>query len=359
MRESKQRIQRSCWCGNEKLAEFCADYCLCRSCGTLVSQAGLANEDYVSKEDESGFYGKSYWLDKRDDELALPRIQDRARLDLPERCVYWLRHLLTFHLPPAKVLEMGASHGGFVALMGLAGYDAVGLEMSPWVADFARTTFRVPMLLGGIEKQALMPGSFDIVVANDVMEHLPDPLTTLGAAVKLLGPKGILVIQMPEFVEGKSHAERVAHKERFLEHTRRPDEHLYLYSQRAARLCLARLGLEHVAFFPAIFDYDMYLVASRQTLQCRSTDDMEAFLQETPQGRLLLALIDRAQDNQRLTGKWLEAEGNNTSHLQNMKDLEHQLAVSEADRAARLRKMKKLEQMVRASQEDSVARLRA
>ena len=101
-----QNTHRPCWCGNDRLTAFAPAYCLCQACGTLVSQAGLANDSYLVHDDETDFYGKKYWLDHMAEDLGLPRIQDRARLDLPERCVFWLRHLLKFSLPPAKVLEL-------------------------------------------------------------------------------------------------------------------------------------------------------------------------------------------------------------------------------------------------------------
>src|SRR5262245_14072418 len=118
MREQPRRTARNCWCGNQTLAEFSSDYRLCQACGTLVSQVGMVDEGCLVQDDESDFYGKNYWLGHMANDLGLPNIRERARLDLPERCLYWLRHLLSFRLPPARVLELGAAHGGFVALLG-------------------------------------------------------------------------------------------------------------------------------------------------------------------------------------------------------------------------------------------------
>ena len=66
---------------------------------------------------------------------------------------HWLRTLMQFVLPPARVLEVGCGHGGFVAMMRQAGYDAMGLELSPSIVKFARDTFDIPVIrdhsLGG------------------------------------------------------------------------------------------------------------------------------------------------------------------------------------------------------------------
>src|SRR5436190_4324399 len=149
-----------CWCGNAALVDFSDGYACCTECGTLVSRRGLGVEETRVRDDEHDFYGKQYWL-TRQRALGFPDIHERARRDLSERCLRWLGTLLTFRLPPARVLELGSGHGAFVALLCATGFDATGLELSPWVVDFARSTFAVPVLLGPLETQALPEHSLD------------------------------------------------------------------------------------------------------------------------------------------------------------------------------------------------------
>ena len=54
------------------------------------------------------------------------------------------------------------------------------------------------MLHGPVEDQALAPASFDVIVLNDVLEHLPDPERTMAHCAGLLKPDGLLVIQTPQ-----------------------------------------------------------------------------------------------------------------------------------------------------------------
>src|SRR5207247_7140422 len=110
---------------------------------------------------------------------------------------FWLDALLRHKLPPAKTLELGCAHGGLVALMQQAGYDSIGVEMSPWVADYARRAFDIPVLCGQVETLTFEPGSFDAVTLLDVLEHLPNPRGSLEACVRLLRPEGVLMIQTP------------------------------------------------------------------------------------------------------------------------------------------------------------------
>jgi hypothetical protein len=65
----------------------------------------------------------------------------------------------------------------------------------------------VPVLSGPLEQQAIAAGSLDVIVANDVVEHLPDPVSTLGRMAALLAPDGLLMLQTPCAPEDASHAQ--------------------------------------------------------------------------------------------------------------------------------------------------------
>jgi 2-polyprenyl-3-methyl-5-hydroxy-6-metoxy-1,4-benzoquinol methylase len=188
-----------CWCGNDDLAEFGPEYLRCPECETLIV-AHMPNLDIAQvNDDDHDFYGRGYWFAHQEEQLGFSNITTRARADLPERCLHWLRTLLKYKLQPAKILELGSAHGGFVALMRWAGFDACGLELSPSIVEFARRTFDIPILLGQIEDQQIEPASLDAIVLMDVLEHLPNPVRTLRRCLELLKPEGLLIIQTPEF----------------------------------------------------------------------------------------------------------------------------------------------------------------
>lgn len=288
---------RACWCGDYRQFAWSPAYNVCRVCGTLVSRVSLAADPTRVARDEGELYSKDYWLRRQQEKYGLPPIQQRARQDLPERCVHWLRDVLA-HRPPGpdvRVLELGCAHGGFVALLGWAGYGAAGVEMSPWVVDFARSTFGADVVAGPLERHCPWPeGSFDVIVMNDVIEHLPDPVGTLATAVRLLKPDGLVLVQTPEYKEHLSWADL----ERAGDVATRPmagkeEEHLFLYSHRSTRLLWERLGLGHVRFLPALFPYDMAYVASRAPVAPRPREEIAAALARTPSGRLVQALLDK------------------------------------------------------------------
>lgn len=293
--------ERKCWCGHDGLEAFSADYAVCRACGTLVSRAPFSAK----------LYEKGYWLERQTEHHGLPDIRARARFDLPERCTHWLRRLLSLRLPPSRVLEVGCAHGGYVALLNWAGFSAVGTELSPWVAQFAKDTFGVQVLTGLVEDQPFEPGSMDVIVLNDVIEHLPDPLATLTQCASLLAPGGFFVIQTPEYKEHLTYAELQAAGDLFLKHMDgNNDEHLYLFSRRSVTALFSRLGFPVLDFSPPVYAYDLSFVASRDPLPVQDPTAVAAALERSPTGRLVQALLDKAYEStdrwwaiQRLEGK--------------------------------------------------------
>src|SRR3954468_21962046 len=158
---------RPCWCGQSDLLPFSADYRRCASCETLVGNVAADGE----------FYNWEYFHGGQTSR-GVPAIETRARADLFDRCVYWLNDLARYKLPPARVLELGSAHGGFVALLRQAGFDATGLDLSPAIVETARKTLGVPILLGPVEDQDIAPKSLDVIALMDVIEHMPNPVST-------------------------------------------------------------------------------------------------------------------------------------------------------------------------------------
>jgi SAM-dependent methyltransferase len=218
-------------------------------------------------------------------------------------------------MPPARILEIGCAHGGFVALLRCAGFDAVGLELSPWVVNYARETFQVPVFTGPLEDQRLGESSLDIVVLMDVLEHLPDPTGTMREAMRALKPDGLIVIQTPEVPEGIDYEGLLARDHPFRAQLK-PAEHLFLFSRRSIQLLCDRLGLSNLRFEVPIFaHYDMYLVASREPLRECEPDATVAALSGTLNGRLALALLDARKVIEKLNSEYGHSESDREARL--------------------------------------------
>ncbi|MEQ1908817.1 MAG: methyltransferase domain-containing protein, partial [Vicinamibacterales bacterium] len=160
--------------------------------------------------------------------------------------------------------------------------------------------------------------SLDIIALMDVLEHLPDPVSTVRHCVTRLKSGGVLLIQTPQFPEGQSFEELSRAGNRFLEMLK-PNEHLYLFSERSVRRLFEHVGFTHFAFEPALFrHYDMFFLVSDAPIVKVDPAAEEAALLKRPDGRLMQALLDLQ--------KRLDVSVPRTS-----------LEASEADREARLR----------------------
>ena len=349
---------RACWCGNKDLAEFSDLYRRCALCQTLVTSITPAQDDPHIHDDERDFYGKEYWFKHQVQELGFLNINARARVDLPERCVHWMRTLLKYKLPPGRALELGCAHGGFVAMLKRAGFDASGLELSPWVVEFAKKTFDIPMLLGPLEDQPIEPASLDVIALMDVLEHLPDPPGTMGKALELLKDDGVLLIQTPCYAEGRTYETMVRENDLFLEQFK-ANEHLNLFSRSSARELFRRLGTEHVAFEPTMFGYDMFILVSRRPLKMNDAARIEQALSATADGRMIQALLDGDDRLAALQNQHDQTEADRARRLEVIGSLNQQIQETEADRARRLEVIESLNQQIQEIEADRSRRLAA
>lgn len=101
-----------------------------------------------------------------------------------------------------RILDLGCSSGALGrALKARQGAEVVGVELdSDYAADAADGLNRV--IKADVERLfASRPppdiGSFDCLIAADVLEHLRDPWRVLRAAAALLEPGGTAVISVP------------------------------------------------------------------------------------------------------------------------------------------------------------------
>lgn len=98
-----------------------------------------------------------------------------------------------------RLLEVGCGQGHLLAEASRLGYDVTGVDVSPSAADAAGRLLgdggRV--LCGQLDDLRLPPGSFDVCVLADVIEHVRDPVAFLQAVRRLLAPGGSVLIATP------------------------------------------------------------------------------------------------------------------------------------------------------------------
>ena len=106
--------------------------------------------------------------------------------------------LLKKYLPAAsKVMDYGCGVGAFLKALAQEGFIPYGVEFDEDAARFAGQhadckTFSVDQFLALVDKP-----KFDAIHLGDVLEHLPDPASTLKNLLGCLKPGGVLFVEGP------------------------------------------------------------------------------------------------------------------------------------------------------------------
>lgn len=98
-----------------------------------------------------------------------------------------------------KILEVGCFQGNFLAAAKGKDWEVFGTEISEPAIRYAECKYQIKLHKGAVEAANFPSGFFDVVVLRDVIEHLPDPVGTLGELNRILRPEGLLYIWTPNF----------------------------------------------------------------------------------------------------------------------------------------------------------------
>jgi SAM-dependent methyltransferase len=134
--------------------------------------------------------------------------------------------------PPARWLDFGCGLGGLVQAAGRAGYDAMGYEAG-WAGERA-ADHGIPVVVDAAELDA-RAGTFDVVTAIEVLEHVIDPVAELSTIASLLRPGGKLVVTTGNLERFHDKLDRWSYV--------MPDIHVSYFSPQALAEALRRSGL--------------------------------------------------------------------------------------------------------------------
>ena len=96
-----------------------------------------------------------------------------------------------------RVLDLGCAAGAVGAGLKERGtVEVVGVELDPALAREAERRLDT-VIVGSVDELDPALGSFDAIVAADVLEHLTDPWAALQRAVEVLDPGGAVVVSLP------------------------------------------------------------------------------------------------------------------------------------------------------------------
>ena len=139
----------------------------------------------------------------------------------------------------ARVLDAGCGEGAVLWAARQLGFDPHGCDLAEPAVRLARGLVATENVhVGTIDDLPDASGSFDAVIALEVLEHLPDPRAFLERAAALLKPSGTLLLSMPNRYRVFAVLKRALGKPH--SSTDYPPHHLTRWSAGALRRLLRR-----------------------------------------------------------------------------------------------------------------------
>jgi SAM-dependent methyltransferase len=150
-----------------------------------------------------------------------------ARMHALEDWYWWFvarraaaARFLRDHAPPERplrILDAGCGTGGMLDLFrGWPDAEATGVDLSPEALRFSHGRGHRRLVGCDLTLLPFRSGSFDVVTALDVIEHVPDDVRAISEISRVLRPGGILVASVPAyaFLWGP-HDEALHHQRRY------------------------------------------------------------------------------------------------------------------------------------------------
>jgi SAM-dependent methyltransferase len=118
-----------------------------------------------------------------------------------ERLTRWFRRrrvgVVRRLTKPGPVLDVGCGRGLTLHFLREAGYQPVGVELSPLAASHARDVLGLDVRTGDFLAQPFASDHFEAVIFWHSLEHMDDSIRALERAWEILKPGGLLVVAVP------------------------------------------------------------------------------------------------------------------------------------------------------------------
>lgn len=173
-------------CGEDRISELWVKdgfrYVQCRECGLVYVNPQLFQEE-IERIYEIGFQSKSESKPAPTDFLSYQPVLQWAA---PYR-------------QNGRFLDVGCFKGHLLLAAQNQGWNVFGTEISEQAVENARNEQGLEVFLGALPEASYPDQHFDVVIMQDVIEHLDDPLGYLREIQRILRPGGGLYMDTPNF----------------------------------------------------------------------------------------------------------------------------------------------------------------
>ena len=142
------------------------------------------------------------------------------------------------------LLDVGAGAGLFLHTARQDGWQVQGVEIADGGIEFARSRLGLDVLKGQLTELDLPAERYDVVLMQETIEHLLDPMSVLVKIRYLLRLGGVIILTTPNYA---SLARRLIGSEWSV---LSPGEHLFYFESHTLRTALEKAGFAQIRISP-------------------------------------------------------------------------------------------------------------
>lgn len=138
---------------------------------------------------------------------------------------------------PRYFLDIGCATGLLLNYVRNFGFNVKGVEICPQSVMYARKNFKLDVFLGTFEEANFPDEYFDVIHFSHLIEHLPDPSTSLKNIYKKLKKNGYILVTTPRV----DSFQRWIFKEKWRSFHR---DHIYIFSKKTLIAIIEKAGFK-------------------------------------------------------------------------------------------------------------------
>jgi SAM-dependent methyltransferase len=149
----------------------------CRDCGLIYTNP-RPNQTIITN-----YYPSEYWEINENNQVD----SESSFKKLAHRFINKISYKMTIPFKTnGKLLDIGCGDGKELLRQKENGWDTYGVEINDLAANYVRKHYGLNVFTGIVEDAEFDDEFFDVIILNNVLEHMSDPKTTLNEIHRIL-----------------------------------------------------------------------------------------------------------------------------------------------------------------------------